>query len=152
LVEQEREREWVQVNEKMNAARKTVETTLAQVRQEFEEAIEPLVRNLQDLQKRQSQGENVAAQRDQLVATIQQRQQEENQRLTQELAAQNSRLQDEERLIRREAENAIQKIQRGYKVTAVLLPPIPPLILGLIVFTRRRLREREGVSKARLRT
>lgn len=152
LVEKEREREWEQVNEKMNAARKTVENTLAKVRQEFNDAIEPMLRSLQELQKRESQGENVTAQKNALVATVQQREQEENQRLQQELVAQNNRLQDEERMIRREAENAIQKIQRGYKMTAVLLPPIPPLILGLIVFTRRRLREREGVSKARLRT
>ncbi len=152
LVEDEREREWVQVNEKMNAARKNVENTLAQVRQEFEEATQPLVQNIEDLQKRRTQGENVTAQLEQLIGTYQQRQQEENQRLQQELTVQNNRLQDEERLIRREAENAIQKIQRGYKVMAVLLPPIPPLILGLIVFTRRRLREREGVSKARLRS
>ncbi|MDP1564217.1 MAG: Gldg family protein [Pirellulaceae bacterium] len=152
LVENEREREWVQVNEKMNAARKNVENTLAQVREEFEEATQPLVRNIEDLQKRRAQGENVTAQLEQLIGTYQQRQQEENQRLQQELTVQNNRLQDEERLIRREAENAIQKIQRGYKVMAVLLPPIPPLILGLVVFTRRRLREREGVSKARLRT
>ncbi len=152
LVEREREREWVQVNEKMNAARKNVETTLAQARQEFEAATDPILRNIDDLQKRQARGENVAGQREQLISTLQQRQQEENQKLQQELTVQNNRLQDEERLIRREAENAIQKIQRGYKVTGVLLPPIPPLILGLIVFTRRRLREREGVSKARLRT
>lgn len=152
LVEKEREREWEQVNEKMNDARKTVENTLAKVRQEFNDAIEPMLRSLQELNKRESQGENVTAQKNALVSTIQQREQEENQRLQHELVAQNNRLQDEERMIRREAENAIQKIQRGYKMTAVLLPPIPPLILGLIVFTRRRLREREGVSKARLRT
>ncbi len=47
------------------------------------------------------------------------------------------------------AELTIQEIQRGYKLAAVLIPPIPPLVLGLIVFTRRRLREREGISKAR---
>lgn len=152
LVESEREREWGQVNERMNAARKNVENTLAQVRQEFEETTQPLIRNIQELQKRRSQGENVTTQLEKLIGTYQQRQQEENQRLQQELTVQNNRLQDEERMIRREAENAIQKIQRGYKVMAVLLPPIPPLILGLIVFTRRRLREREGVSKARLRT
>ncbi len=47
------------------------------------------------------------------------------------------------------AELKIQEIQRRYKLAAVLIPPIPPLVLGLIVFTRRRLREREGISKAR---
>jgi ABC-2 type transport system permease protein len=53
--------------------------------------------------------------------------------------------------IRRETDLNIQKIQNWYKFVAVALPPIPPLIIGLVVFARRRLREREGVSKARLR-
>ena len=43
----------------------------------------------------------------------------------------------------------IQKIQRKFKLAAVIIPPIPPLLVGLIVFTRRRLREREGISKDR---
>jgi len=33
----------------------------------------------------------------------------------------------------------------------VLLPPIPPLLVAIVVFFTRRAREREGVSKARLR-
>ena len=56
---------------------------------------------------------------------------------------------EEIRAIRLNAELRIQEIQRKYKLAAVLIPPIPPLLLGLIVFTRRRLREREGISKAR---
>jgi ABC-2 type transport system permease protein len=42
-------------------------------------------------------------------------------------------------------------VQDWYKTAAVLLPPIPPLLVGLYVFFNRRAREREGVSKARLR-
>ena len=53
------------------------------------------------------------------------------------------------RAIRLDTEKSIQEIQRQYKLAAVLIPPIPPLLLGLIVFTRRRLREREGISKSR---
>jgi ABC-2 type transport system permease protein len=34
---------------------------------------------------------------------------------------------------------------------AVVLPPIPPLLVALVVFFTRRAREREGVSRARLR-
>ena len=45
----------------------------------------------------------------------------------------------------------ILKIQNWYKFWAVFIPPIPPLLVGLIVFVHRRLREREGVTKARLR-
>jgi ABC-2 type transport system permease protein len=45
----------------------------------------------------------------------------------------------------------IRKVQNQYKSWAVLLPPIPPLLVGLAVFFVRRAREREGVSRSRLR-
>jgi ABC-2 type transport system permease protein len=51
----------------------------------------------------------------------------------------------------RELAQEIRKVQDTRKFWAVLLPPIPPLIVALIVFFNRRAREREGVSKARLR-
>ena len=45
----------------------------------------------------------------------------------------------------------VRQKQDNFKLLAVLLPPIPPLLVGLIVFFNRRAREKEGVSKARLR-
>jgi ABC-2 type transport system permease protein len=48
-----------------------------------------------------------------------------------------------------DAENEIREIQKKFKLYAVFIPPIPPLLVGLTVWTRRRLREREGISKAR---
>ncbi len=45
----------------------------------------------------------------------------------------------------------LANIHRTYKLWAVLLPPIPPLLVGLAVFFQRRAKEREGVSRARLR-
>ena len=48
-----------------------------------------------------------------------------------------------------EAELEIQQIQGKYKLGAVTFPAIPPMLVGLIVFVRRRLRERAGISKAR---
>lgn len=41
--------------------------------------------------------------------------------------------------------------QDMYKLLAVLIPPIPPLLVGAAVFFNRRAREREGVSQSRLR-
>jgi ABC-2 type transport system permease protein len=38
-----------------------------------------------------------------------------------------------------------------YKMLAVILPPIPPLLLAIVVFSLRRSREREGIAKSRLR-
>lgn len=43
----------------------------------------------------------------------------------------------------------IRTIQGQYKFYAIVLPPIPPLAIGLIVLFTRRIREYEGVPKAR---
>ncbi|MFN9273630.1 MAG: Gldg family protein [Planctomycetia bacterium] len=45
----------------------------------------------------------------------------------------------------------VRQEQDRQKWLAVLLPPIPPLVVAFFVYFRRRAREREGVSKARLR-
>jgi len=52
---------------------------------------------------------------------------------------------------RRQTDLRILEIQNFYKFLAVALPPIPPLLVGLVVFVSRRLREREGIAKSRLR-
>ena len=45
----------------------------------------------------------------------------------------------------------MQRIQNTFKAWALLLPLVPPLLLGLVVFARRRVKEREGISKERMR-
>jgi ABC-2 type transport system permease protein len=45
----------------------------------------------------------------------------------------------------------VKQVQDRYKMWAVLLPPIPPLLLAVFVFFSRRRREREGVARSRLR-
>ena len=52
---------------------------------------------------------------------------------------------------RRQSDDSIGKIQKYYKLLAVFVPPLPPLLVGIIVLVSRRLREREGISKTRLR-
>jgi ABC-2 type transport system permease protein len=47
--------------------------------------------------------------------------------------------------------NAVRSVQDNYKLWSVLLPPIPPLVVAFFVYFSRRAKEREGVSKARLR-
>lgn len=53
--------------------------------------------------------------------------------------------------IERLADQEVTAIQNRVKAAAVVLPCIPPLIIGVIVFASRRLRERENISKSRLR-
>jgi ABC-2 type transport system permease protein len=45
----------------------------------------------------------------------------------------------------------IRRVQDQCKIWAVMLPPIPPLIVAAIVFFTRRVREREGIARSRLR-
>ena len=53
--------------------------------------------------------------------------------------------------IERDRDREIQKIQNDYKLQATVFPPILPLLVGLVVWARRRIREREGVSRTRMR-
>ncbi|MEI8374634.1 MAG: Gldg family protein [Planctomycetota bacterium] len=48
-------------------------------------------------------------------------------------------------------EATILGMQGTYKLWAVIIPPIPPLLVAAFVFFNRRSKEREGVSKKRLR-
>ncbi|MDR2171251.1 MAG: Gldg family protein [Planctomycetaceae bacterium] len=45
----------------------------------------------------------------------------------------------------------IRGIKGRYKLATVAIPPIPPLIIALIVFLIRRIRETEGIPKTRLK-
>ena len=45
----------------------------------------------------------------------------------------------------------VRSVQKSAKWLAVLLPPILPLLVGAYVFAARRVQEREGVSRKRLR-
>jgi ABC-2 type transport system permease protein len=51
----------------------------------------------------------------------------------------------------RSLETTIRREQDRQKWLAVILPPIPPLVVAFFVFFRRRALEREGVAKSRLR-
>ncbi|WP_404309416.1 Gldg family protein [Neorhodopirellula lusitana] len=53
--------------------------------------------------------------------------------------------------VRRKADQKVTAIQNQVKTLAVGLPCIPPLLVGVAVFALRRLRERENISKSRLK-
>lgn len=61
---------------------------------------------------------------------------------------------DRDRQIRqteRDLAAKVRGVQDFYKLCAVLLPPILPILLALLVYFHRRESEREGVAKSRLR-
>jgi ABC-2 type transport system permease protein len=102
------------------------------------------------MQARQARGERIdmmeLTAKQQIKNQLEQEQVGKFQRLIEEL--ENER-RENLRSIQLDAELEIQEKQRNFKLAAVIIPPIPPLLVGLVVFTRRRLREREGISKAR---
>lgn len=49
-------------------------------------------------------------------------------------------------------ERKIRKIEGGTRYLAILIPPIPPLLLGIFIFSLRVQREREGIVPDRLVT
>ena len=55
------------------------------------------------------------------------------------------------RQLERDLDGKIRGVQDRYKLYAVLLPPVLPILLALLVYFHRQESEREGVSKTRLR-
>ncbi len=57
----------------------------------------------------------------------------------------------EEQLLKTQLQTKINRAQNQCKLLAVVLPPILPLLVAVFVFFRRQWKQREGVSRARLR-
>jgi len=75
----------------------------------------------------------------------------EQSRLEQDLEAERRQRDRKIDQIETSLEQFKQQVRNRYKLWAVLLPPILPLVIGLAVFFTRRSREKEGVDRARLR-
>ena len=120
--------------------------------EENKKAVKTFQDRLDALKKKQEEGQEVSLSEISAAAQILAMKQEA---LRQQLEVTRERLQRERDLniqkIQRETDLQILKIQNQFKFWAVAIPPIPPMLVGLVVFVVRRLREREGVSKARLR-
>ncbi len=55
------------------------------------------------------------------------------------------------RLIDIDLDRQVRNVQSMFKTYAVLLPPLPPLVLGLVVYLRRRQREQDSITRERRR-
>ena len=122
----------------------------AEIQAAINEEVGPLTKEIGEMEKLRNNKKSVdvlALQtKKRLLQNIQLQQQQKLAQKQEELA---NRTRENLRSIQLDAEKKIQEIQKKFKLSAVFIPPIPPLLVGLIVFTRRRLREREGISKAR---
>lgn len=123
--------------------------------QEAEEEIQVAVAKFQEkVERLQREGPTNPSKQAELISTIQQLQEKKG-ALDRKLAIRREKLatvrdaQIQES--RRAAETQVLKLQNVYKFMAIAIPPIPPLLVGIGVFVTRRVREREGISKNRLR-
>jgi ABC-2 type transport system permease protein len=118
--------------------------------------------HLKDLARIEAEKEKVRqrkeltpAERDDLIAKLDDKaglvRQRNQRRLDEQGLKRGSQTQANKRKIERNLELKRKGIQNHYKALAVILPPIPPLLVGLAVFIRRRLRESERVAATRRR-
>ncbi|MGD9720330.1 MAG: Gldg family protein [Pirellulales bacterium] len=117
---------------------KKFETERGKAQQQFDNRIA-------ELKKREGLNQQQA------MIEILQAQQDGQDRLNNKIESLKRERDQEVKRIESEAAQRVRAVQDRYKLWAVLLPPIPPLIVAFVVFFNRRANEREGVSKARLR-
>ncbi|MBW3598973.1 MAG: Gldg family protein [Planctomycetes bacterium] len=131
--------------------RKQFDEALGEAREEMQKTIDDFNKLVADLEKRYQEGEDVFAE----LEAAKERLAIQSKSAEDRFAKKEEQLERERdrrlKNIRREVDLDIRKIQTGYKLWAVVLPPIPPLLVGLVVFVRRRLREREGIARSRLK-
>lgn len=150
------EAETQQVREADQVRRKELkedyDKAINELKEKREAAIKSLDQRVKDLQDKQARGEDISL--DELMR-IQTEQREKADQLQKQATQQDARLQRQRdndiEKSRRDYEQRIATIQARYKFWAVFLPPLPPILVALVVFARRRLREREGISRTRLK-
>jgi ABC-2 type transport system permease protein len=147
-VEESRKEEYTKAAEcrtKCSDAKKEAEAENERVLKDFQQIVE-------DLQKKKDAGEEI----DEADLRVKvQRLKEQKEVLDRRLLISNQRFERERdrdiERIQREVGLEIQRMQFIYKFWAVFIPWMPPALIGLVVFVQRRLREREGIEKSRLR-
>jgi ABC-2 type transport system permease protein len=121
-------------------------------RQRLEKAAKELEKKVEELQKKaeeegQSKTQELISEMTRLEIqrrTAAQRLEAETERLRRDFDRRMEQIDDE-------LEREVQKVQTGYKWRATLLPFIPPLVIGVVVWYVRNKRERESVGTTRLR-
>jgi ABC-2 type transport system permease protein len=140
----------VTIDEKTKDAKNEAEKEKHKYRQEFEEAVAKeqadLDKKVADLKKRAKNMSQID-----VLQRLQILEQEGRQRVEVRKRQLQKELDQKQTRIERDLNLQITREQDWYKMWAVVLPPILPMLVGLGVFFNRRAHEREGVSRNRLR-
>lgn len=141
------------IEERTEAARKATGETRDKLLKDYEKVAEEEEQNLKEkvekLEKEMKE-KNVNAQ--EVLIRVAMAQQDGQRRLDARLEQLKQKRDREINSIETKLALEIRRVQDQYKLWAVLLPPIPPLLVAVGVLLTRRSREREGVSRSRLRS
>ncbi|MGD9125939.1 MAG: OmpH family outer membrane protein, partial [Planctomycetia bacterium] len=140
------------INEDTEAARRETAKTQEKLQKQYDKEIAKLNRDLQkklsELQRKsQSGGTDIQAFATQLA--IKQQEYQKHRKAVEESLQR--KLEQQIDKINRQLEDKVQAGQDWYKRCAVLLPPILPLTLAFIVFCIRRVQERQGAVRGRMK-
>jgi len=149
-------RELTSITERTEEARKAKNKAREDAQKRFQDEIDKIQRKFDEdkakLAKKLQQGnqgegvdfEGFLEQAEKMMEARQKEMDDQTQKLEHKRDAEIERIE-----IERDAE--IRRVQDGYKWRAVVLPPILPLVLAIVVFITRRVKEREGIAADRLR-
>ncbi len=138
---------------KIDEATKTYRDTALEQEGEFVQEIES---ELQEAQKR-FEGQVAAVDSNTGLSRTAKAQQKEavrireQARLEADMKSIDSKRKRKLKQIRYQMEQEVRGVQDRYKMYAIMIPPIPPLLVALYVFFQRRKSEREGITQERLR-
>jgi ABC-2 type transport system permease protein len=148
-VEQRMERVRQESDELIENMRSRFEKEKGEAEASMRKSVDELEQVVNDL-KTGKKGTNFGAIREAATKLEAQRQVEQR-RLSAKVAQFNQEYEQKSKDQERKLLVDMRKLQDSYKMMAVFLPPIPLLLVALGVYFNRRAKEREGVSRARLR-
>ncbi|MEE3202523.1 MAG: Gldg family protein [Acidobacteriota bacterium] len=118
-----------------------------QAEEDAEQALTDAQRRLNDRVAELQSRTDIDAQTKQIM--VQNLEEVENRRLSVLSTNINSEKDTRIQASRESMESQVRQIQTSIKTFAILLPPIPVIVLGAVIFARRQRREREGAAAAR---
>ncbi|MCA9175289.1 MAG: Gldg family protein [Planctomycetales bacterium] len=134
--------------EKEREYREEFDREVKQEQTKRDKAVEERQKAIEELERKQQKGEAIDYAE---VNAAQVKYQTHVYRADQELEVTRARLEQKRsralKDLRDETERSVRQVQNTYKMWSVFVPPIPPLLVGLIVLVQRRLRERDTVSR-----
>ncbi|QDU54396.1 Gldg family protein [Aeoliella mucimassa] len=130
-------------------ARKESRETIDEAQTEMEEAIEQAQQKFQGKLDAIRQRNDLSPQ--EMEVMIRRVEVTENRKLERQISQLRKDFQRTQLQTQRQLDREVRGVQDRYKTYAWILPPILPILLGVLVYFHRRGGEREGVSKTRLR-